>query len=164
MNYLELVHSPILTPQLATLTQKAAYNNVPLLIQGEQGTRKELIAKLIHHLGDWRDYRFHKINCQIVTEETFTAQLSRLFKELRDGVSPSTLYLREVGYLGQENQQKLVELIEEGFFREGDEKKLFKNIRFISSSSEDLREKVSQGRFSENLYYRLSPLQQSRQA
>jgi len=158
MNYLELLHSPILTPQIVTLTQKAAYNNIPVLIQGEQGTGKELIAKLIHHLGDWKDYRFHKINCQILTEETFTAQLSRLFKELRDGASPSTLYLREVGYLGQENQQKLVELIEEGFFQNGDEKKFFKNIRFISSSSEDLREKISQGRFSEDLYYRLSTL------
>jgi nitrogen-specific signal transduction histidine kinase len=158
MNYLELLHSPILTPQIATLTQKAAYNNIPLLIQGEQGTGKELIAKLIHHLGDWKEYRFHKINCQILTEETFTALLSRLFKELRDGASPSTLYLREVGYLGQENQQTLVELIEEGFFQDGDEKKFFKNMRFISSSSEDLREKVSQGRFSQDLYYRLSTL------
>jgi nitrogen-specific signal transduction histidine kinase len=158
MNYLELLHSPILTPQMATLTQKAAYNNIPLLMQGEQGTGKELIAKLIHHLGDWKDYRFHKINCQTLTEATFMAQLSRLFKELRDGASPITLYLREVGYLGQENQQKLVELIEEGFFQDGDEKKFFKNIRFISSSSEDLREKVSQGRFSQDLYYRLSPL------
>ena len=158
MKYLELLHSPILPPQTATLTQKASSNNVPVLIQGEQGTGRELIAKLIHHLGDWKDYRFHKINCRILTEETFRAQLSRLFKELHDGASPVTLYLREVGYLGSENQQKLVDLIEEGFFQDGEEKKFFKNIRIISSSSEDLREKVSQGRFSEDLYYRLSTL------
>jgi nitrogen-specific signal transduction histidine kinase len=158
MNYLELLHSPILTPHIATLTQKAAYNNIPVLIQGEQGTGKELIAKLIHHLGDWKDYRFHKIDCRILTEETFTAQVSRLFKEFHDGTSPGTLYLREVGYLGQENQLKLAELIEEGFFQNGLERKCFKNLRFISSSSEDLREKVSQGRFSEDLYYRLNTL------
>ncbi len=158
MNYLELLHSPILTPRIATLIQKAAYSNIPVLIQGEQGTGKELIAKLIHHLGDWKDYRFHKIDCRILTEETFTAQVSRLFKEFHDGTSPGTLYLREVGYLGQENQLKLVELIEEGFFQNGLEKKCFKNLRFISSSSEDLREKVSQGRFLEDLYYRLNTL------
>lgn len=158
MNYLELLHSPILTPHIATLTQKAAYNNIPVLIQGEQGTGKELIAKLIHYLGDWKDYRFHKIDCRILTEETFTAQVSRLFKEFHDGTSPGTLYLREVGYLGQENQLKLAELIEEGFFQNGPERKCFKNLRFISSSSEDLREKVSQGRFSEDLYYRLNTL------
>jgi transcriptional regulator with AAA-type ATPase domain len=158
MNYLELLHSPMLTPRVATLTQKAAHNNIPVLIQGEHGTGKELIAKLIHYLGDWKDYRFHKIDCRILTEETFTGQVSRLFKEFYDGTSPGTLYLREVGYLGQENQLRLVELIEEGFFQNGPEKKYFKNLRFISSSSEDLREKVSQGRFSEDLYYRLSTL------
>lgn len=156
MNYLELLHSPILTPRIATLTQKAAYNNIPVLIQGEQGTGKELVAKLIHHLGEWKDYRFHKIDCRILTEETFTGQVSRLFKEFHNGASPGTLYLREVGYLGQENQLKLVELIEEGFFQNGPDKKCFKNLRFISSSSEDLREKVTQGRFSEDLYYRLN--------
>jgi nitrogen-specific signal transduction histidine kinase len=52
----------------------------------------------------------------------------------------------------------LLELVEEGFFQNGPEKKVFKNLRFISSSSEDLREKVSQGRFSEDLYYRLNTL------
>jgi nitrogen-specific signal transduction histidine kinase len=158
MNYLELLDSPILTSQVATLTQRAAHNNIPVLIQGEHGTGKELVAKLIHHLGDWKDYRFHKIDCRILTEETFTTQLFRLFKEFHDGTSPGTLYLKEVGYLGQENQLKLVELIEEGFFQNGLERKFFKNLRFISSSSEDLREKVSQGRFSEDLYYRLNPL------
>jgi nitrogen-specific signal transduction histidine kinase len=140
------------------LTQKAAYTSIPVLIQGEQGTGKELIAKLIHHLGDRKDYRFHKVDCRILTEETFAAQLSRLFKEFHEGTSPGTLYLREVGYLGQENQLKLLELVEEGFFQNGLEKKVFKNLRFISSSSEDLREKVSQGRFSEDLYYRLNTL------
>jgi DNA-binding NtrC family response regulator len=104
MNYLELLHSPILTPRIATLTEKAAYNNIPVFIQGEHGTGKELTAKRIHHLGDRKDYRFYKIDCRISTEETFTAQLSRLFKESHDGTSPGTLYLREVGYLGQENQ------------------------------------------------------------
>jgi len=158
MNYLELLHSPILTPRIATLTEKATHNNIPVFIQGEHGTGKELIAKLIHHLGDWKDYRFYKIDCRILTEETFAAQLSRLFKESHDGTSPGTLYLREVGYLGQENQLRLVELIEEGFFQNGSEKKFFKNLRFISSSSEDLREKVSQGRFLEDLYYRLNTL------
>jgi nitrogen-specific signal transduction histidine kinase len=140
------------------LIQKAAYNNIPVLIQGEQGTGKELVARLIHHLGDWKDSRFHKIDCRILTEETFMAQVSRLSREFYDGTIPGTLYLREVGYLGQENQQKMIELIEEGFFQNGLEKNFFKNLRFISSSSENLREKVSLGRFSEDLYYRLNTL------
>jgi nitrogen-specific signal transduction histidine kinase len=158
MNYHELLHSPILPPQVATLTQKAAFNNIPVLIQGELGTGKELIAKLIHQIGDWKHYRFHKIDCRISTAEAFTTQLSHLVKEFHDGTSPGTLYLKEVGYLGQENQLKLLELMEEGFFQDGLERKVFKKLRFVSSSSEDLREKVSRGRFSEDLYYRLSTL------
>ena len=130
MNYLELFHSPILTSRMGTLIQKAANSHVPVLIQGEQGTGKELIAKLIHHLGDWKDARFHKIDCRILTEETFTTQAARLFKESDSGTKPGTLYLKEIGYLGQENQQKMVELIEDGFFENGPEKGFFKNLRF----------------------------------
>jgi nitrogen-specific signal transduction histidine kinase len=158
MNSQELLHSPILPPQVATLAEKAAFNNIPVLIQGELGTGKELIAKLIHQIGDWRHYRFHKIDCRSSTPEAFTTQLSHLAKDFHDGTIPGTLYLKEVGSLGQENQLKLLELIEEGFFQEGLQKKIFKKLRFVSSSSEDLREKASRGRFSEDLYYRLSTL------
>ncbi len=158
MKYLELLHSPILTPHTATLTQKASTTSVPVLIQGEQGTGRELIAKLIHHLGDWKDHRFYKINCRTLNKEAFRAQLFRLFKEVHEGTSPVTLYLREVGYLEPETQQRLIDLIEDGFFQDNGERKFFKKIRFISSSSEDLQEKVSQGRFSEDLYHRLSTL------
>jgi nitrogen-specific signal transduction histidine kinase len=158
MNTQELLHSPIIPPSIAALIQKAAFNNVPVLIQGEHGTGKELIAKLIHNIGDWKDYRFHKIDCRILTAEAFIVQLSRLFKEFQEGTSPGSLFLKGVGYLGQESQLKLLDLIEEGFFQNGPEKKVFKNLRFVSSSSEDLREKVSQSRFLEDLYYRLGTL------
>ncbi|MEW6375337.1 MAG: sigma 54-interacting transcriptional regulator [Thermodesulfobacteriota bacterium] len=158
MNYQELLKSPILPSQIVTLTQKAANNNAPVLIQGEQGTEKELVAKIIHHTGNWKYYRFYKIDCKILTEEAFGKQLYLLFKEINDGAVPATLYLKEVGYLGQANQLKLLELIEEGVFQNGHEKKTIKNLRFISSSSENVREKVAQGKFSEDLYYRLSTL------
>ena len=59
MNYQELLQSPILPPQIATLTQKAAHHIAPVLIRGEQGTGKEQIAKIIHYAGDWKDYRFY---------------------------------------------------------------------------------------------------------
>ena len=117
------VHSPIIPRHIVTLTQKAAHNNVPVLIKGELGTGKELIAKIIHHTGDWKDHPFYKIDCRILTEDAFSAQLSRLFKEFNDGTTPATLYLKEVGYLGQENQLKLLELIEDGIFQNGIERK-----------------------------------------
>ena len=156
MNYQELLHSPMIPSQIVTLAQKASHNNAPVLIQAEQGAGKELIAKIIHHTGDWKYYRFYKIDCKIIAENEFSEQLLHLFKEINYGTIPATLYLKEVGYLGQVNQLKLQELIEDGVFQNDIGKKIIKNLRFIASSSEDLREKVVQGKFSEDLYYRLS--------
>ena len=158
MNYQELLQSPIIPPQIVTLTQKAAHNIAPVFIQGEQGTGKELIAKIIHYTGDWRYYRFYKIDCRILTEDTFHAQLSHLLKETNYGTIPATLYLKEVGHLGQSSQLKLLELIEDGILQNGNGKKVIKNIRFISSSSENLKEKVVQRKFLEDLYYQLSAI------
>ncbi len=158
MNYQELLQSPIIPHQIITLTQKAAHNIAPVLIQGEQGTGKELVAKIIHYTGDWKSYHFYKIDCRILTEDMFNAQLSHLFKEISYGTIPATLYLKEVGYLEQINQLKLLELVEDALLQNGDEKKIIKNIRFISSSSDNLKEKVVQRKFSEDLYYQLSTL------
>jgi len=156
MNYQELLHSPLIPSSMILLTQKAAHNNVPVFIQGEQGTGKELIAKAIHHSGDWKYYRFYKVDCKILTEGGFVDQLTRLFKETNFGTLPATLYLKEVGQLGQLDQSKLLELMEDGFFQNGETKKVIKNLRFISSSSENLKEKVAQGKFSEDLYHQLN--------
>ena len=158
MNYQELLHSPIIPSQIVPLTEKAARNNVPVFIQGEQGTGKELIAKIIHHSGEWKYYRFYKIDCKIFTEAAFADQLIRLFKENNYGTIPATLYIKEVGQLGQTDQLKLLELMEDGIFQNGAEKKVIKNLRFIASSSEPLKEKMAQGKFSEDLYHRLNTL------
>jgi len=156
MNYQELLHSPIIPVEIVTLIQKTAHSNIPILIRGEQGTEKELIAKIIHYAGDWKYYRFYKIDCKLLTPQTFRDQLSHIVKEINYGAIPATLYLKEVGYLGQVDQQSLLELIEDGVFQNGTEKKAIKNIRFISSSSENVKEKVAQGKFSEDLYHRLN--------
>jgi nitrogen-specific signal transduction histidine kinase len=156
MNYQELLHSPIIPHQIVTWVQKAAHNNAPVLIQGEEGTEKELIAKIIHYAGDSKYYRFYKIDCKNLSGDAFIDQLSRLFQEINFGTTPATLYLREIGHLGQNNQSKLLDIVEDGVFQTGVEKKTIENIRFISSSSENLKEKVAQGKFSEDLYDRFS--------
>ena len=104
MNYQALLQSPIIPTQIVPLTQKAAHHIAPVLIQGEQGTGKEQIAKIIHYAGDWKDYRFCKMDCRILTEDRFHAQLSHLFKEMDYGTIPVTIYLKEVGYLGHRSQ------------------------------------------------------------
>ncbi len=158
MNYPELLHSPIIPSLVIPLVEKAARNNADVLIQGEHGTEKELIAKIIHYSGDWKYYRFYKIECKAQTEDTFNEQLLRIFRENNFGAVPATLYLKEIGELNAYCQSTLLELLEDGFFQNGGEKKAIKNLRFIASSSEDLKERIDQGRFSEDLYHRLDRL------
>ena len=158
MNYQELLHSPLIPSQIIPLAEKAANNNVPVFIQGEHGTEKELIAKIIHYAGDWKYYRFYKIDCKIQTEDSLNEQFIRIFKENNFGTVPATVYLKEVGDLGHSNQSKLLDLVEDGIFQNGTEKKVIKNLRFIASSSENLKEKISQGKFSEDLYHQLNTL------
>jgi DNA-binding NtrC family response regulator len=155
MNYQELLRSPIIPPQIATLIQKAVNNFVPVLIQGEQGTGKEWIAKIIHYEGDWKDYHFYKLDCRILVEDSFRIQLSNLLKETNYGTIPATLYLEEIGSMGHNSQLMLSELIEDGMWRDSNEKKMVRNIRLIASSSENLKEKVVQRKFSEDLYHQL---------
>jgi nitrogen-specific signal transduction histidine kinase len=158
MNYQELIHSPIIPSQIVSLIRKAAYNNVPVFIQGEHGTEKELIAKIIHYTGDWKYYRFCKIDCKIQRQDSFKDQLIRILRENNFGTIPATVYLKEIGELEQFNQSKLLELVEDGFFQNDMGKKVIKNLRFISSSSENLKEKIAQGKLSEDLYHRLNTL------
>jgi nitrogen-specific signal transduction histidine kinase len=158
IDYQKIVQSPLIPSQTISLTRKAAHNNVPVFIQGERGTEKELVAKIIHYSGDWKYYRFYKIDCKTQTEDSFNEQFIRIFKENNFGTIPATIYLKEIGELGQSNQAKLLELVEDGFFQNGTEKKVIKNLRFIASSSENLKERVGQGKFSEDLYHRLNTL------
>ena len=158
VDYQKIVDSPLIPSQIVPVVRKAANNNVPVLIQGEHGTEKELVAKIIHYSGDWKYYRFYKIDCKTQTEDSFSDQFIRIFKENNFGTIPATVYLKEMGELGQSNQAKLLELVEDGFFQNGTEKKVIKNLRFIASSSEDLKERVGQGKFSEDLYHRLNTL------
>ena len=158
IDYQGIIRSPLIPPRVISLAQKAAHNNVPVFIQGERGTKKELVAKIIHYTGDWKFYRFYQIDCKNQTEDSFRTEFMRVFKENNFGTIPATVYLREIGELGQSSQSTLLDLIEEGFLQNGAESKVIRNLRFISSSSENLKEKVTQGKFLEDLYHRIGTL------
>jgi nitrogen-specific signal transduction histidine kinase len=158
INYQEISRSPLIPSQIISLVQKASRTSVSVFIQGEHGTEKELVAKIIHHVGDWKYYRFYKIDCKTQTEDLFNDQLLRIFNENNFGTIPATVYLKEIGALRQSIQQKLLELVEDGVLQTGTDKKMIKNLRFIASSSENLGEKMVQGRFSEDLYRRFNTL------
>lgn len=158
MNYQELLTSPLIPSSLVQVAKKSANSKVPVLIYGEPGTGKDLLAKIIHFTGDWKYHPFFTVDCRILGEESFQAQVSRLIKEIEKEDRPFTLYLKEVGSLEPQDQIHLLELLEEGVFQNGKEKKVLSNIRFISSTSENLKDKVTQGKFLQDLYYRLGTL------
>jgi hypothetical protein len=155
MNYRDTLYAPVIPSQIVPLVEKASQSCAPVFIQGEKGTGKELVAKIIHRLGQWKNYRFHRINCQLVSDGGLPQQLADLFKEVDTRLVPITLYLNEVGGLGQRDQLKLLEIMEDGVLQNGVEKKAVKNVRFITSDSENLKEKVSQAKFLEELYHRI---------
>jgi signal transduction histidine kinase len=158
MNYEEILHSPILPARVVPPVEKASVSRIPVLIQGEQGTQKELIAKIIHHTGEWKSYRFYRIDCRILTDEGFTGEIARVLKETNYAAVPATVYLKDVGVLNWKLQMKVLGLIDDRVFTGETDRKIGENLRFLSSSSEDLREKTAKGTFSEDLYFRLNAL------
>ena len=158
MNYQALLHSPIVPSKTVPLIDKASQNNAPVLILGEKGTGKELVAKIIHHTGEWESHRFFKVDCKFLKETAFQEQISGLSKGARDGSIRGSVFLKEIGFLDPSSQLKLLDVMENGVFQLGSEGNIAKHLRFISSSSENLKAKVLEGKFMEDLYERLNTL------
>jgi DNA-binding NtrC family response regulator len=143
----------------------AARSNV--LIAGESGTGKELVANALHDNSPRRDKRFLPINCAAIPAEileselfghergAFTGATSRKVGkfELADG---GTLFLDEIGELPLEMQVKLLRVLEQReFMRVGGSETITVDIRLIAATNQDLEAAVEDGRFRNDLYYRL---------
>lgn len=142
--------------------------DVNVLIEGETGTGKNLLAKYIHYLSPRRDGPFIKVNCSAIPEGLLEAELFGYVRgaftgaikdkpgkvELAEG---GTLFLDEIGEMPLSLQAKILHLVQEKEFeRLGDTKTKRANIRIIASTNKDLKELVRQGQFREDLYYRLN--------
>jgi signal transduction histidine kinase len=158
MTYRELLHSPLIPSKLIPLIDQAIRHPVPMLVLGESGTAKGLVARIIHHLGGERSHGFHRIECKSVAEKSFEDQLSQCLRQMGEGPGCGTVYLREVGHLDPGGQLKLLRLMEDEAFQEKMDQGNVPGLRFIASSSEDLGTKVEQGKFSEDLYDRLNTI------
>jgi formate hydrogenlyase transcriptional activator len=139
-----------------------------VLIQGETGTGKELVARAIHNLSGRKARTFVKINCAAIPtglleselfgheKGAFTGALARQIGrfELSDG---STMFLDEIGDLPLETQVKLLRVLEtREFERLGGARTLRVNARIIAATHRNLEQKVAEGTFREDLYYRLN--------
>ena len=158
MNYHTLLHSPIVPSRALPLIDKARQTNAPVLILGEKGTGKELVAKIIHHTGEGEPHRFYKVDCTFLKEAAFEEEISRLARGAQDGSVQGSVFLKEIGCLTPASQMRLLDVMDDGIFRPGSEGGVTRRLRFISSSSENLKVKVIQGKFMEDLYEHLNTL------
>ncbi|GAB6078836.1 sigma-54-dependent transcriptional regulator [Hydrogenobaculum acidophilum] len=148
--------------------KKVAKSNANIVIFGENGTGKELVAKNIHQLSPRKDKPFVDINCAAIPDElieselfgyekgAFTGALSRKAGKL-EIANEGTIFLDEIGDMSLKAQAKLLRAIEtKSFQRLGGLQKIDVDVRFICASNKDLKKLIEQGLFREDLYYRLA--------
>jgi transcriptional regulator with GAF, ATPase, and Fis domain len=148
--------------------RQVAPSATTVLIQGETGTGKELVAEAIHGLGARKDRPLVKINCAALPPSLAESELFGHEKgaftgaqslrkgrfELADG---ATLFLDEVGELSPELQAKLLRVLQDGTFqRVGGDRTLKVDVRVIAATNRNLAREVAAGRFREDLWYRLN--------
>jgi DNA-binding NtrC family response regulator len=149
------------------MAEKAAVSTIPVLIAGESGVGKELIARAIHGSGERRAKPFIAVNCGAMPENlvesilfghekgSFTGATERHVGKFVEA-SGGTLFLDEVGELPAAAQVKLLRAIQEGEVEPvGARKPIKVDVRIISATNRDLIADVKQGRFREDLFYRL---------
>ena len=157
-------------PMLALfqLLDTVAPSSSTILITGETGTGKEVVARAIHHSSPRRAHRFVALNCSAIPE---TLLETELFGHARGAFTGAigtrqgrieqahkgTLFLDEVGTMSTALQMKLLRALQEREFeRVGDNHTIKVDVRFIAATNSDLAKMVSDGTFREDLYYRLN--------
>ena len=153
---------------LFQLLETVAQSSSTLLVTGETGTGKEIVARAIHHNGPRRAHRFVALNCSAIPETLLEAELfghvpgaftgatgtrQGRFEQAHKG----TLFLDEVGTMSPALQMKLLRALQEREFeRVGDSRTIKVDVRVIAATNSDLTRMVSEGTFREDLYYRLN--------
>jgi len=150
---------------------KVANSRTSTLVLGESGTGKELLARLVHHAGLRKDKPMIVLNCAALPETLLEAELFGYEKgaftgattrnigkfELADG---GTIFLDEIGEMTPGMQAKLLGVLQEGvFYRIGGNVPISVDVRVISATNRDVVKDVREGKFREDLYYRLNVVQ-----
>jgi Nif-specific regulatory protein len=157
--------------EILKIAQKVALGDSTLLIRGKSGTGKEMLARTIHNLSPRSRKAFVSVTCSILSETlleselfghekgAFTGADSRKIGrfELANG---GTLFLDEIGTLAPDTQLRLLRVLQEKEFeRVGGTETIKVDVRIIAATNEDLEKGISEGKFREDLYYRLKVIE-----
>ena len=154
--------------EVVRLARAAASSDVPILIQGETGTGKEVLAKALHAWSARGGAPFVKLNCAAIPANLVESELFGHVKGAFSGADRSregrfvtanggTLLLDEIGDMPLEQQGKLLRVLQEGTFQPvGSDRTVRVDVRVVAASHVDLEKACREGRFREDLYYRLA--------
>ena len=154
--------------KLFQLLETVAATNSTILITGETGTGKEVLARAIHHNSARRLHRFLALNCSAIPESLLEAEIFGYVRGAFTGAvgnrqgrleqaHKGTLFLDEVGTMSTALQMKLLRVLQEREFeRVGDSHSIKVDVRVIAATNSDLLKMVARGEFREDLYYRLN--------
>lgn len=166
-----LVYRSLVMCQIATQLRSAAQSRAPILITGETGTGKELVARAVHHFSARANKRFSPINATALhpslaeaalfghKEGAFTDARSNALGTIR-AADGGTLFLDEIGDLDITLQPKLLRFLQEGEVHvvgEAQPRKV--DVRVVAATNKDLQTMMREGRFREDLYYRLQGIE-----
>jgi DNA-binding NtrC family response regulator/tetratricopeptide (TPR) repeat protein len=162
------IHSSPAMTRLVEEVHKIRSSDVTVLVTGESGTGKELVARAIHALSSRRDKVFVPFNCTAVPKElsegylfgyrrgAFTGAVKDSAGVIRTALG-GTLFLDEIGDLPLDVQPKILRFLQEGEIQPlGEQRPVKVDVRIIAATNSDLEEMVAQGRFREDLFYRLN--------
>jgi two-component system, NtrC family, response regulator AtoC len=160
--------SPKMMELMSFVRKVAASEATTILIQGESGTGKDLIAKSIHYESNRQEKPFVAINCSAIPETLMEAELfghekgaftdaKQMKKGLFEAADGGTLFLDEIGELSPLLQAKLLRVLEDQVIRRvGGIRDMQVNVRVIAASNRDLEKAVREGEFRQDLFYRLA--------
>jgi two-component system NtrC family response regulator len=156
--------------RICRMVEKVAPSSATVLIHGESGTGKELLARALHELSPRRVARFVAINCAAIPETLLESELFGYEKGAYTGAAKQTLgkietanggtlFLDEIGDLPMSLQAKLLRFLQERVIeRIGGRQEIPVDVRIVCATHESLKEQISEGKFREDLYYRLAEI------
>ncbi len=167
-NFAEIVGRSIAIQNVLEAVETVAPTEANVVITGETGTGKELVARAVHALSPRKDKPLIKVNCASIPRELFESEFfghvrGAFTGAIRDRVGRfqladgGTLFLDEVGEIPLEMQSKLLRVIQDGEYeRVGEGKTRTVDVRIITATNRDLKQEVEAGRFRQDLYYRFN--------